>query len=134
MTIEVDGRAFADYVVLFERFSRRQAASFVAGVHDLAKETLRDAQGDYVPVRTGRLRDSGYVDPVPLPAGHAIWQVDVSFSTRYARLVHERPADQAPFHADRPLSGPKYLERAVIARLAGASRHVADRVTTNAGE
>jgi len=105
-SIDFDTSDFRGLVGHIRRFSL-EAADYALLV--VANELLRDAQL-YVPVLSGRLRDSGRVEDMPEPEGAHIRRVRVVYGNAdvmYAWIQHEVPYN----HPSLGLYGPaKYLE------------------------
>lgn len=78
-----------------------------AAVRQAADDILKDAQDNYVPVRTGRLRASGYSR---VRGSFGVYEIEVGFMAPYALTVHEAPDNWGQ-------GKNKYLERPFLAAL-----------------
>ncbi len=83
-------------------------------------EEIKEASQEIVPVDTGRLHDSAFVD-VRRERGKV--QGIVGFDTEYALYVHENPD---AFH--KPPTRWKFLEEAFAMAQAGMLRRISERV------
>jgi hypothetical protein len=71
---------------------RRQAAGILESEAESLASDLRDLleeiKRDYVPIETGELRDSGYVNGPFFQNG--AWTVEIGFGAEHALIQHER--------------------------------------------
>lgn len=94
-----------------------------AALYQEAEAIMADSKANYVPVDTGVLRDSGYVEQ-PEIDGNEI-SVTLGYggaASAYALVQHER----LDFH--HTVGGPKYLERPFLDAAAGLEERLADRL------
>lgn len=119
--IQLDTRAFELEV---QRQARQSIDRLGMAVLALAETAMTLAKADYVPVRTGFLRSSGWVDSRYVIVGGEI-QVNLGFNTNYAEKVHEGPGSVIGRNPARPLAGRKYLERSMLEVMATAETRIA---------
>lgn len=100
-----------------ERLRSKLAAAAQVGslaltgaLYEEAEAIMTDSKQNYVPVDTGALRASGFVE---LPAGNSVTFGYGGPAAPYAVIVHE---DLTKHH---PIGSAKYLELPIMARLAG---------------
>lgn len=85
-------------------------------LYQVAQTILTVSQSDYVPVVTGNLRASGFVDR-PVRHGADEISVEMGYSTSYAWARHEAPMDWGQ------AGHSKYLERAIVDVLSDVDRY-----------
>jgi hypothetical protein len=122
---------------------RRALDGILAAVHretaaqltDTAEHLLAVSQQHYVPVDSGRLHDSGRVDPGRMD-GQTV-EVTLGYHTDYALIVHENPRAGKtegrsprgrPYRSWAPYGQWKYLETPVTAGAAGVADDLAAAV------
>ena len=89
----------------------------------LAEKTMGFAKEFTVPVYTGYLRSTGWVDSVPDYGAGSI-EVTLGFSAEYA-AEQEIDGQQPGYRRDRPSAGRRYMRRAMLHTLADAEVQVA---------
>lgn len=90
-----------------------------AALYMVAEEIMTDAKQNYVPVDTGVLRDSGFVNRSTVTAGRVLVTLGFGGAARsYALLVHERP-DTIGQGKNKYLSKPVNAKAPAIPRRLG---------------
>lgn len=92
----------------------------------LAEETMAYAKEFTVPVYTGYLRSTGWVDPEPT-YGPASIEIALGFSADYAEQ-QEIDGNKPGYRRDRPLAGRRYMRRAMLHTMADAEAKVANYI------
>lgn len=103
---------------------RNGPEAVVTTLYQQAERILTVSKMDYVPVDTGALRASGFVEP-PIVQGPRV-SVDLGFggpAAPYAVLVHEN------LTAHHPVGQAKYLEIPFLAATRGMGAVIARRVS-----
>lgn len=92
-------------------------------------ETIIKESKERVPVDTGALKNSGFVEP-PAWVTPGLARITVGFggpAAEYAVIVHE------DFEAHHETGGPKYLESVILERAPGFGDRIAARVAARIG-
>lgn len=89
----------------------------------LAESAMAYAKEFTVPVYTGYLRSTGWVDPNASYGAQSI-EVTLGFSADYA-LEQELAGNNPGYRKDRPLAGRRFMRRAMLYTLADAERRIA---------
>jgi hypothetical protein len=91
---------------------------------------MADSKINYVPVRTGTLRSSGFVRPPKFEDGK--WTVELGYggaAQTYAIIIHERPWTRKSSHWSKTASGKpgqnKYLEKPLLKRASKFDQRLA---------
>jgi len=90
-----------------------------SGLTNVAEEIMTDSKTNYVPVDTGNLRNSGFVEPVRISS--KVVKVRLGFggaASPYAAMVHEAPPGWGQ-------GKNKYLTKAVNAQVPVMAQRVA---------
>ncbi len=103
-----------------------QAAA--AGLYQAGEAMMADSKANFVPVDTGTLKNSGFVEQPVIDEG--LIQVTLGYggaAEDYAVVQHER----LDYH--HAVGGPKYLERPVLNAAKSLTDHIAERLRTVTG-
>lgn len=125
--------ASAAVVAVLERLRQPVIPLVLAeAVHEDVTDTLKISQEEYVPIATGFLKDSAFVDDPYMQDGTDPIII-FGYRAPYAAAVHEIPPPPDLSVGGRSARHPhgqwKYLEVPVLERSTGALERIGDRVT-----
>ncbi len=111
-------------VAKLDRIESVTPGALAAALKTEAELIMTDSKDHYVPVDTGDLKSSGFVDDATIRGTRVT--VELGYNTDYALIVHEDRRGVVPRPGGQ--GGPKYLERPVRKRADRIGRSVARRL------
>lgn len=109
MSVKIDCPALPRVLAQLNKLPSAQRKHIAVAVTEELADILRDSKRipPKVPVDTGFLQGSGYIEPAKIDGGTI--EGAVGYSADYARIVHDNMNGRIKNYK-RPGSGPKFLE------------------------
>jgi hypothetical protein len=112
------------------RYAKQSTERLGQAMYLMAENTMTYAKENTVPVKTGYLRSTGWVDPQPRYTATSI-EVRLGFGAEYAD-EQEKLGREVGSNPERPEAGRRYMRRAMLATMVDAEKRLA-RVFDNLG-